>query len=91
MKDANERVIVINEDGIHEGRMYLVVSSTKNDTVRMDVASTERFFEARQRAYPGLGDELQKWVENELLPCSRKLEAIMNKYEGQAKMKGNIS
>lgn len=91
MKDANEIVIVINEDGIHEGQLYLVVSSTKNDTVRMDVASTEKFLEARQRAYPGLGDELQKWVENELLPCSRKLEAVMNKYEGRSKMKGNIS
>ena len=86
-----ERVIVINEDGVHEGQLYLILSTTKNDTVRMDMASTPAFIEERNRSYPGLGDELEKFMENELLPVSEKLTAIMNKYEGQAKKKGNIS
>ncbi|MBR5873149.1 MAG: hypothetical protein IKY90_00265 [Oscillospiraceae bacterium] len=75
-------VVLLSEDREVRNGVVSFVLSHDNDIgdVRLDVTMDDDFISAREKAYPGMGQDLEKFVEDELIPMRDKLTVIVEKH-----------
>lgn len=82
MEKKGVAVVLLTEDReVRNGVVSFVLSHDDDiGDVRLDVTMDDDFISAREKAYPGLGEALEKFVKDELIPMREKLTVIVEKH-----------
>ena len=82
MEEKGVAVVLLTEDReVRNGVVTLVLSHDDDiGDVRLDVTVDGDFISAREKSYPGMGQDLEKFVKDELIPMRDKLTVIVEKH-----------
>ena len=80
----DRKVILIEGDELYEGVIYMMLGYDRTTgTVLQTLAGDDYWLDIMDDNYPGIREELENIVTEELIPICEKMRVVMNKYSGQ--------